>query len=367
MINTFSTKEDIKYKIFRTISNLYSLKESVITIIEKIEKIKIDDSENWAKEYEVVIKSDPIIAPKILAYANSTKPITEIKYLTPAMRHIGSNHTKAIIYASLPKDDVIEEKIKPLWRHAEIVASLSYWFAKVLLKYEKKGMSENERDDINAIAYIAGLLHDIGKIILIEAFEDELNVTIPQNLIDILIKEKKIKIDNNSKEKLESFLTNQQPQPKKVLNEQLLKMGLSQIIPAIMRAVESEYKNILDDTDSILKREQNIFNFNINGENLTLDHAKVIDYWIQMPKKDESFIVPNEYLKIMQEHHNGSLPLISSKPIDDIESFLDIAVKNANYCAPFLDYMLPYSNTNMLPGIEREWGNLLHNKFVKNI
>lgn len=119
---------------------------------------KLSDPEVSPKELEKVILQDPALTARILKLANSPfygRPRT-IKTVSEATVVIGLNTLKSIVVAS-----AVREMIKPfglteklLWEH-----SVSVGF---IVRY----LAERLRFRRTEEAFLAGLLHDIGKIVL---------------------------------------------------------------------------------------------------------------------------------------------------------------------------------------------------------
>ncbi|SFM59540.1 HDOD domain-containing protein [Thermodesulforhabdus norvegica] len=119
---------------------------------------KLSDPEVSPKELEKIILQDPALTARILKLANSPfygRPRT-IKTVSEATVVIGLNTLKSIVVAS-----AVREMIKPfglteklLWEHSVSVGFIVRYLA------EKLRFRRTEE------AFLAGLLHDIGKVVL---------------------------------------------------------------------------------------------------------------------------------------------------------------------------------------------------------
>ncbi|MDR3500970.1 MAG: HDOD domain-containing protein [Legionella sp.] len=132
-------------------------------------------SDNSYRIEEVIklINEDSALAATMLKHANSTYNtgkfhITTIK---DAVVRLGSQHIVNLAFtASIDntksKNTIINSYMKQLWLHSHRVAIISSWFA-VEVKQEKLVK------DINADeVYLAGLLHDIGKLYILKALDN---------------------------------------------------------------------------------------------------------------------------------------------------------------------------------------------------
>ena len=117
---------------------------------------------------EKMIVSDPALASQVLRLANSAfyKGLTKISTIGNAMVRIGiteiSNVVSLVTHQKNfhSKDPVVREILGKLWTHSVGCAIGSQWLAR------KCGFS-----DITHEAFIAGLLHDVGKLFLITTID----------------------------------------------------------------------------------------------------------------------------------------------------------------------------------------------------
>ncbi|MGK9475632.1 HDOD domain-containing protein [Melioribacter sp. OK-6-Me] len=109
-----------------------------------------------------IISKDIALTAKILHLANSAYfgTVAQITNLHQAVTMLGINIIKSLvlyinIFNFVNKNPRIKDYIEELWSHSILVASLS----KQIMEFFTKDRVKSER------AYIAGILHDIGKII----------------------------------------------------------------------------------------------------------------------------------------------------------------------------------------------------------
>ncbi len=109
-----------------------------------------------------IISKDMALTAKILHLANSAYygTFTQITSLHQAVTMLGINIIKSLvlyinIFNFVNKNPRIKDYIEELWTHSILVASLS----KQIMEFFTKDRAKSEK------AYIAGILHDIGKII----------------------------------------------------------------------------------------------------------------------------------------------------------------------------------------------------------
>lgn len=127
---------------------------------EAINLIDSDDSDNH--QIANIIKQDPILAARILSLANSPffGMSGKIEDIETSCVILGSNIIKNLLVSvgALGCFPTTEQRTK-IWSHSIEVASISELLASKLNQSESK-------------AYISGLLHDVGKFLLIDAFPE---------------------------------------------------------------------------------------------------------------------------------------------------------------------------------------------------
>ncbi len=113
-------------------------------------------------DLEKLVKQDQVIAAKIIQVANSPayRGMTTIVSLREAMNRLGLRLMKDIVFSLSIQGKIFqvknfENELKVIWEHSLSCAAISQLLAK------KLGID-------NEYGFLAGLLHDIGKVVLIQ-------------------------------------------------------------------------------------------------------------------------------------------------------------------------------------------------------
>ena len=136
--------------------------------ISKLQKMITHENIDFGRIAEV-IQSDPALTADLLKIVNSAQYMIpqKVSNITNALSLIGMKGLKNLLY-SFGTQDIFEKnygRYDKLWEHAFCCASYSYNLA-------KEFKLNNLRDD----AYIGGILHDMGKIIIYEVHPDLLEI-----------------------------------------------------------------------------------------------------------------------------------------------------------------------------------------------
>lgn len=148
----------------------------------KDENVTIDDIEN-------LILEDPALVGQILKVANSAfyKGLGEINTIKQAILRLGSEKVATLALVASQKqtyeshDPVIRDHMDRLWEHSFASAIGCRWLA------EQSGYASNAN-----VAFLAGLLRDIGKLVIIKVLEKLrqenriANDVTPESVIEIL-------------------------------------------------------------------------------------------------------------------------------------------------------------------------------------
>ncbi len=163
-------------------SNLYALDEGAVNAVlgrlddlpamplsaaEILRLTKTPEVE--IKEIEKVINTDPALAAKVLRIANSAfyglrVPVSTLSH---ALMVLGLYQLRSVViaaayrglYAKVPP--IVEGLLNDLWRHSFVTGVVSRELAKLV------GLPQMEE------CFVAGLLHDIGQLVLARRFPEE--------------------------------------------------------------------------------------------------------------------------------------------------------------------------------------------------
>lgn len=137
-----------------------------------------------------LIESDQALTADVLRVANSSfyRGLTAITTVRGAVVRIGGSEVLRLALAATEKDQYrvrdprLGESMAPLWNHAMGTAIAARWLA-TRLGYR----------DVENEVFIAGLLHDVGKLLLLRICDDllhggEINADIPTSLLLEVIK-----------------------------------------------------------------------------------------------------------------------------------------------------------------------------------
>jgi len=145
-------------------SEISSIKNTIVGITKII-----NDPKSSAKDLKEIIQIDPPLTARLLKLANSVyySPRTRISQIQQAIIWVGYDALKELTLSQkvceiFTGDSTFEGYSRPLlWKHSVAVSLLG----KMIYRREFREKGEN--------IYIAGLLHDIGIIVLDQFCEDE--------------------------------------------------------------------------------------------------------------------------------------------------------------------------------------------------
>ncbi len=165
MSTTTEQREQVVTKAIREISHIATLPEVTLQIIQMVE-----DPKSTASDLHEVISGDPALSSRILKVVNSSfygLP-GQIASINRAIVLLGLNAVKNIaIAASLSKlfrggDLTPRFSAKDLWEHSNATAAAS----KIIADTLKMGLGDE--------AFLAGLMHDIGIMVEMQADREKL-------------------------------------------------------------------------------------------------------------------------------------------------------------------------------------------------
>lgn len=118
---------------------------------------------------EEIICSDQTITTQVLRTANSAffRGLNKVKSIREAINRLGTNEVGNIVSLSAQqvnfhsRDPFVSRLMKKLWQHSVICAIGAQWLARQL-KFDAMAMD----------AFTSGLLHDIGKLLILKVIED---------------------------------------------------------------------------------------------------------------------------------------------------------------------------------------------------
>jgi putative nucleotidyltransferase with HDIG domain len=133
----------------------------------ELQQLLADDSTS-IDQVSKVISKDQALATKVLRLANSalfSGPV-QIRTIKDALMRLGLNHVFNLVVCTSQRNlykskvPVLDKQLQASWKHALCTAIGSKWLVQELGYKELK-------DE----AFLAGLLHDIGKLVLVKVFE----------------------------------------------------------------------------------------------------------------------------------------------------------------------------------------------------
>ncbi len=173
-------------KIIQSIESLPTIPEAALKIS------RLADNENTTvQEIVSVINEDPAIASQLLKVANSPFYgfLGEVSNIDHAVALLGFREIKSVALASAILSNhfsgsrVVDKQLKQLWKHS----TLTGFVARLL--------GDQLGDPDIASLFLAGLIHDLGSIIIIRYMQEEYKILLAQidsNGGDVSALEKKI-------------------------------------------------------------------------------------------------------------------------------------------------------------------------------
>lgn len=142
-----------------------------------------------AEQMCALLEEDPALVSEVLRMSNSSffSGLTEIKSLKDAAVRLGTKQVAAIVFSVSQKrmysqsKGMFKDRLLELWEHANAVSSGARWVANTI---GYRSISDE--------AFIAGLLHDVGKLSLLSIIEDLIeteNLTLSDEIIDMTLNE----------------------------------------------------------------------------------------------------------------------------------------------------------------------------------
>jgi len=147
----------------------------------------VEDPNFDMKEVVALISTDQVLVAEVLRVANSSfySGLSEVTTVPDATVRLGAPEVVRLAVLATEKVQYevrapeLSQHMVPLWNHAVAVAMGARWLAK------KLGYADLENE-----AFIGGLLHDVGSLLLIKVLDDILNDDPSRiNLSETLLKE----------------------------------------------------------------------------------------------------------------------------------------------------------------------------------
>ncbi len=160
--------ERLKSRILQKIEAIPSLPAVVYKVMQLI-----NDENSCAADFENLISKDQALTARMLRMVNSSffSLSRKVNSITDAVVYLGHNTIRSLVLGA-STSNLFKKNLKiygyqqeGLWQHANVVAALARYLA------QEASMTPLEIEN----AYISGLLHDIGKLILgpfVEQFAD---------------------------------------------------------------------------------------------------------------------------------------------------------------------------------------------------
>ncbi|MGL4207932.1 MAG: HDOD domain-containing protein, partial [Candidatus Adiutrix sp.] len=168
-MNTVSDRADAKQKV-RRIKNL----PTIPGVVAKISRM-VENPETSAAEVGKLIAQDQVLSAKVLKMANSAffGMSRKISSIAQALMILGFDVVKGLVLTS-SVFDMIQKSMGGLWEHSIGCAAASGTVANVL-----------GRDDAEEIL-VAGLLHDLGKVVLALDMPDDMHLILEKSRLENL-------------------------------------------------------------------------------------------------------------------------------------------------------------------------------------
>lgn len=155
------------------------------SIVKEVEELLAGEDPS-IDDLAKIVGKDLVISGKLITIANSSlyKGLDDVNSLNGALVRLGLKHTLGVCSALATKnlfdskDDALKAEMDKLWIHSFAVATLARRLA------EEKGLDNQET------IFLMGLVHDIGKMLLMQAYADMYpDVSISDNDLQLAIHE----------------------------------------------------------------------------------------------------------------------------------------------------------------------------------
>lgn len=152
----------------------------------------VEDNDIPVSELARALSTDPAISAKLIKSANGAlyhgQPAVDT--CARAISRLGLNTTKHLVVSFVLRNlfeekihtDLLSERVRDLWHHSVEIASIS-----MALAHASPGLDAEE-------ALLAGLLHDIGELVILTYAESYPDLTADSEVLDGVIKQLKAEI-----------------------------------------------------------------------------------------------------------------------------------------------------------------------------
>ncbi|KAJ50906.1 HD-like signal output (HDOD) protein [Clostridium tetanomorphum] len=205
-------------KVFK--SEYINISDELIQMLNDIEKLPYSikiykelcamiEKENDIDDISKIIEKDPVITFKILTIVNSSFYGLKTGSIRQALSYLGLNNIKNLIFIcyfiDLEKSQYSDE-LNILWNHLSMTNN-------IIVKMYKEILKEKFPEELST----AGILHDIGRIILLSCYENK-NISLNEfeNIINMSVEEEKL-IFKNSHDEIGAYILSRLKMPSYII------------------------------------------------------------------------------------------------------------------------------------------------------
>lgn len=150
----------------------------------------IDDPDTFNEDIARLIQMDPSLATRVMSVVNSAAfgGVSPVRTLQQAVARLGRQQVRNLVFSCIIKglfrtdSMLLKKRMQALWSHSARVAAISFVLARVT-----PGLDPNQ-------AMLAGLVHDIGAIPILQMAREHPKVSTESSLLDPLIDSLKAEI-----------------------------------------------------------------------------------------------------------------------------------------------------------------------------
>jgi HD-like signal output (HDOD) protein len=167
---------------FQLLDDLISDRAILPTLPDLAMRIRraIEEEQAAAKSIAKLVEADPAMAAKLLKVANSAfyGGMQTVETCSAAVVRMGLKTTKQLVLSFAlrevfkGKNPIVKDRMQKLWKHSSNIAAISYVLARRLRKLDPEE------------ALLAGLLHDIGNIAILNYLENYPALVADESAVD---------------------------------------------------------------------------------------------------------------------------------------------------------------------------------------